>query len=121
MDPLTNTAVTSLRVEASSAGYRELLRWARQFPERRWAVENAKGLGCHLALWLAARDEVAFAVATVLLFLAAETAGLTSSLIGDRKKLANELYRQRLRCVDTVEAGRGAPESGARGARDTAG
>lgn len=38
----------------------------------------------------------------------------------DRKKLAEELYRQRLRRVDTVEAGR-APESGARGVRDTAG
>jgi len=45
VDPATNTAVASLRVDASFAGYRELVRWARQFPERRWAIENAKGLG----------------------------------------------------------------------------
>jgi hypothetical protein len=64
VDPLTNTAVASLRVDASLAGYRELQRWARQFPERRWAIENAKGLGCHLAQWLIARDEVVLDVAT---------------------------------------------------------
>ena len=27
------------------AGLRGLERWARRFPERRWAVENAGGLG----------------------------------------------------------------------------
>lgn len=64
VDPLTNTAVASLRVDASLAGYRELQRWARQFPDRRWAIENAKGLGCHLAQWLIARDEVVLDVAT---------------------------------------------------------
>ena len=63
MDPLTNTAVSSVRVDASLADYRELARWARQFPQRRWAVENAKGLGCHLAQWLVA-SEVVFDVAT---------------------------------------------------------
>ena len=31
VDPATNTAVASLRVDASLAGYRELLRWATQF------------------------------------------------------------------------------------------
>lgn len=64
VDPLTNIAVASLRVDASLAGYRELARWARQFPERRWAIENAKGLGCHLAQWLIARDETVLDVAT---------------------------------------------------------
>jgi transposase len=64
VDPATNTAVASLRVDASLAGYRELVRWARQFPERRWAIENAKGLGCHLAQWLVARDEAVLDVAT---------------------------------------------------------
>ena len=49
VDPLTNTAVASLRGDASIAGCRDLQRWADQFPERRWAIENAKGLGCHLA------------------------------------------------------------------------
>lgn len=58
VDPATNTPVASLRVDASLAGYRELLRWAAQFPQRRWAVEGARGLGRHLAQWLVARDEV---------------------------------------------------------------
>jgi transposase len=49
--------LASLRVPASPAGYRQLLRWARQFPQRRWAIENAYGLGCHLTRWLLARRE----------------------------------------------------------------
>ena len=58
VDPATNTSVASLRIDASLAGYRELMRWAAQFPHRRWAVEGARGLGRHLAQWLVARDEV---------------------------------------------------------------
>ncbi len=38
-------------------GLRALERWAKQFPERRWAVENAGGLGRHLAMRLAASGE----------------------------------------------------------------
>ena len=60
VDAATNTAVSSLRVDATLGGYRQLLRWARQFGERCWAVENARGLGCHLAQWLVAPDEVVF-------------------------------------------------------------
>jgi transposase len=36
---------------------RALERWAKRFPERRWAVENAGGLGRHLAGRLAAAGE----------------------------------------------------------------
>lgn len=57
VDSTTNTSVASLRVEASMAGYRELMRWAGQFEDRRWAIENARGLGRHLAQWLVARGE----------------------------------------------------------------
>src|SRR5918997_1162539 len=39
------------------SGLRSLERWARRFPERRWAVENAGGLGRHLAVRLAAAGE----------------------------------------------------------------
>jgi transposase len=39
------------------AGLRSLERWARRFPERRWAVENAGGLGRHLAVRLAGSGE----------------------------------------------------------------
>src|SRR5665811_1187386 len=64
VDPATNTVVGSLRIDASLAGYRELLRWGRRFGDRRWAIENANGLGCHLAQWLVARDETVVDVAT---------------------------------------------------------
>ena len=64
VDRATNTAISSLRVGASLTGYRELLGWARQFPDRCWAIENAKGLGCHLAQWLVARGEEVVDVAT---------------------------------------------------------
>jgi transposase len=39
------------------AGLRALERWAKRFPERRWAMENAGGLGRHLAGRLAAAGE----------------------------------------------------------------
>ena len=39
------------------AGLRALERWAKRFAERRWAVENAGGLGRHLAQRLAAAGE----------------------------------------------------------------
>jgi transposase len=38
-------------------GLRTLERWARKFPERRWAVENASGLGRYLAVRLAGSGE----------------------------------------------------------------
>ena len=46
-----------MRVAATPSGYRALLRWSEQFEERRWAVENARGLGRHLAQWLVHRGE----------------------------------------------------------------
>jgi transposase len=38
-------------------GLRALERWAKRFPERRWAMENARGLGRHLAGRLVAAGE----------------------------------------------------------------
>ena len=58
VEPVTNRQVAALEVEASLAGYRRLLKWAGTFGERRWAVENTRGLGRHLAQWLLARGEV---------------------------------------------------------------
>jgi transposase len=57
VEPTTNHRLDTLEVEASLAGYRRLLRWADKFGERRWAVENARGLGRHLSQWLVAREE----------------------------------------------------------------
>jgi transposase len=39
-------------------GLRCLERWAKRFPERRWAMENSGGLGRHLAARLAAGESV---------------------------------------------------------------
>jgi transposase len=39
------------------ASLRALERWAKRFPQRRWAVENAGGLGRYLAVRLAASGE----------------------------------------------------------------
>jgi len=57
VEPGTNQEVACLRIEASSAEYRRMLTWAGQWPQRRWAIENAHGLGRHLASWLLARGE----------------------------------------------------------------
>jgi transposase len=58
LEPGSHQALASVEIDASLAGYRRLLRWASSFPERRWAVENARGLGRHLTyLWLLARGE----------------------------------------------------------------
>jgi transposase len=64
VDPARNRQVTALQIEASLAGYRRLLKWADKFGERSWAVENAQGLGRHLAQWLLARGEAVEDVAS---------------------------------------------------------
>jgi transposase len=58
LDPVTHTELGSLRIEATPAGYQRMLAWATAWPDRRWAIENAEGLGHHLAQWLLARGEV---------------------------------------------------------------
>ena len=45
VDAATNTPVGSLRFDATIGGYRQLLRWASQFGERRWAVRERPRLG----------------------------------------------------------------------------
>jgi transposase len=57
VEPATNKVLATLQIDASLAGYRRMLKWASGFDERRWAVENARGLGRHLAQWLVARGE----------------------------------------------------------------
>ena len=93
----TNTAVGSLRVDASVAGYRQLLRWARQFGERQWAVENARGLGCHLSQWLVAQDEIVLDASVVV----AEDNTVVFALLEERR--AN-LAAQRVRSVNQLHA-----------------
>ena len=62
--PDTNHEAASIRIDATLGEYRRLLTWARQWPQRRWAVENAEGLGRHLTSWLLARGEDVVDVST---------------------------------------------------------
>ena len=57
VEAVSNRPIASIRIEATLPEYRRLLTWARRWPERRWAVEGATGLGRHLAQWLLARGE----------------------------------------------------------------
>ena len=52
LEPGTHRVLATVQVDATLAGYRQLARWAARFSDRRWAVENARGLGRHLAQWL---------------------------------------------------------------------
>ncbi|MFD7378916.1 IS110 family transposase [Streptomyces mirabilis] len=57
VDPETNRDLASIRIDVTLQEYQRMLAWACQWPERRWAVENARGLGHHLTSWLLARGE----------------------------------------------------------------
>jgi len=57
VEPGTNKEVASIRIDATLREYRRMLTWASRWPQRRWAIENAEGLGRHLASWLLARGE----------------------------------------------------------------
>ncbi|MFD8249582.1 IS110 family transposase [Nocardia sp. NPDC059691] len=78
--PATNSDRGSIRIDASFRGYRKLLAWAVQWPERTWAVENAEGLGHHLAGWLVSKGEVVVDVAP------AATARIRQLSRGGRRK-----------------------------------
>src|SRR5215212_9845154 len=57
VEEATSELVKRASFPQDRSGLRSLERWARRFPERRWAVENAGGLGRHLAVRLAATGE----------------------------------------------------------------
>ncbi|GAA0969588.1 IS110 family transposase [Actinocorallia libanotica] len=57
VDPGANRDHASIRIDVTLQDYQRMLEWAQQWPERRWAIENARGLGHHLTSWLLARGE----------------------------------------------------------------
>ena len=57
VDEATGELLERASFPQDRAGLRSLERWASRFPERRWAMENARGLGKHLAGRLAATGE----------------------------------------------------------------
>jgi transposase len=58
VDEATGELLERASFPQDRAGLRALERWAKRFPERRWAMENARGLGRHLAGRLVAAGEV---------------------------------------------------------------
>jgi len=59
---VTETALAQIRVRTGPAQLERLLAWAREFPERSWAVENATGLGYLIAQQLVGAGEVVYDV-----------------------------------------------------------
>jgi transposase len=57
VDEATGELLERASFPQDRAGLGALERWARRFTERRWALENARGLGRHLAGRLAATGE----------------------------------------------------------------
>src|SRR3954468_15595170 len=57
IDEATGQLLERASFPQSRAGLRSLERWAKRCPERSWAVENAGGLGRHLAGRLVAAGE----------------------------------------------------------------
>jgi len=57
LDEATGELLERAGFVQNRADLRSLERWAKRFPERRWAVENAGGLGRHLAGRLAGSGE----------------------------------------------------------------
>jgi transposase len=57
VDEATGELLERASLPQDRTGLRALERWAKRFPERRWAMENARGLGRHLAGRLVAAGE----------------------------------------------------------------
>jgi transposase len=57
LDEATGELLERASFPQDRAGLRSLKRWTKRYPERRWAMENAGGLGRHLAVRLAAAGE----------------------------------------------------------------
>src|SRR5215218_10507561 len=57
VDEATGELLERASFPQDRAGLRSLEHWASRFPKRRWAMENARGLGKHLAGRLAATGE----------------------------------------------------------------
>ncbi|WEO93203.1 IS110 family transposase [Streptomyces sp. FXJ1.172] len=95
--------VAQRRFVVNAGTFRQLMRWCEQWPERRFAIEGARGLGRTLAQQLAATGENVVDVPSTL---SARARLLATG--GDRKTDANDarhvaqvaLFRQDLRPVE---------------------
>lgn len=64
VDSTTTSDLGSIRIHATLPDYRRLLTWSKHWPQHTWAVENAHGLGRHLAQWLLTHGETVADVPT---------------------------------------------------------
>jgi len=62
----TGGVVAECKITASKAMTSKLLRWAKNWPERQWAIEGANGLGRLLAQQLVAAGEIVIDVPATL-------------------------------------------------------
>ena len=58
LDAVNRRAVEEAEFANTHAGYREMVRFARHWGQRRWAVKGCRGAGRYLALRLVAKGEV---------------------------------------------------------------
>src|SRR5215217_7167381 len=86
VDEATGELLERTSVPQDHAGLRSLERWAKRFPERSWAMENAGGLGRHLAGRLVAVDPEA---ASEVLSLLSER---REDLVAERTRALNRLH-----------------------------
>jgi transposase len=105
VDEATGELLERTRFPQNRAGLRSLQHWARRFAERRWAVENAGGLGRYLAGRLAAAGE---SVVDVPPKLSAKVRVLSSFACNARKNdgvdaLASALAASRNESLAAVE------------------
>ncbi|WP_068746141.1 transposase [Tsukamurella pseudospumae] len=94
VDSGTNKDLGSLRISADLNSYRELVKWAGQWPERIWAVENASGLGHHLTQWLVSQAEAVVDVPATATARVRELSrgGRRIDLVRHKGRLTNQLH-----------------------------
>nr|WP_245718553.1 hypothetical protein [Nocardia miyunensis] len=89
-----------------------MIAWAKPSPQRRWAVENADGLGRHLPRWLIAHGETVVDVPTTATARVRELsrggrrkidaagAACVAALQGDCKPVVTDEHADALRMLD---------------------
>lgn len=105
VDPAGHQVATR-RFAVNAGTFRQLMRWCEQWPERRFAIEGARGLGRTLAQQLAAAGEN---VVDVPSSLSARARLLATG--GDRKTDANDARHVAQVACSATTCGRSCPRT----------
>jgi hypothetical protein len=92
------------RVSSAPGQVAQLLAWAKGWPRRTWAVENASGLGHLLAQQLVARGERVLGALEPTGPVAAARKELAEQLLGDLCRLDDQMKQLRQRLAGVVAA-----------------